>query len=316
MMVNRLKRSTACIALSKNDSYVMSASGGKVSLFNMMSFKGMTMIMSRPTTATNLAFHPQDNNIIAIGKEDSTIEIYNVRVDEAMQSNLCFLSQSIRVKVLLLPSCFKELMVAITSNALVSSGADAQLCMWSTDKWKKMKSRFIPAGCQSPLFGETKVQFHNDQTHLLVVHDSQILIYDSKLECSRSVMVSKDTLPARISSAIYSCDGLPVYAGFCDGTMGVFDAENVRLRCRIAASAYVPSVSVSSNTTAYPFVIAAHQSEPNQIALGMSDGAVHVVEPSDAELKWGGTPSQDNGSLPSDSSNPSLSGQPSEHPTR
>ena len=29
----------ACITLSKNDSYVMSASGGKVSLFNMMTFK-------------------------------------------------------------------------------------------------------------------------------------------------------------------------------------------------------------------------------------------------------------------------------------
>lgn len=28
-----------CIALSKNDSYVMSACGGKVSLFNMMNFK-------------------------------------------------------------------------------------------------------------------------------------------------------------------------------------------------------------------------------------------------------------------------------------
>ena len=28
-----------CFALSKNDSYVMSASGGKVSLFNMMTFK-------------------------------------------------------------------------------------------------------------------------------------------------------------------------------------------------------------------------------------------------------------------------------------
>lgn len=35
--------------------------------------------------------------------------------------------------------------------------------------------------------GETKVQFHNDQTHLLVVHESQIAMYDSKLECLRSV---------------------------------------------------------------------------------------------------------------------------------
>ena len=28
-----------CFALSKNDSYVLSASGGKISLFNMMTFK-------------------------------------------------------------------------------------------------------------------------------------------------------------------------------------------------------------------------------------------------------------------------------------
>ncbi|KAJ0079597.1 hypothetical protein Patl1_24425 [Pistacia atlantica] len=138
------KRSAVCIALSKNDSYVMSASSGKVSLFNMMTFKVMIMFMPPPPAATYLAFHPQDNNIIAIGMEDSTIQIYNIRVDE--------------------------------------------LCMWSTDRWEKLKSRFIqaPAGRQSPLVGETRVQFHNDQTHLLVVHDSQISIYDSKLECSRS----------------------------------------------------------------------------------------------------------------------------------
>lgn len=33
------EESASCIALSKNDSYVMSTSGGKVSLFNMMKFK-------------------------------------------------------------------------------------------------------------------------------------------------------------------------------------------------------------------------------------------------------------------------------------
>lgn len=66
-----------------------------------------------------------------------------------------------------------------------------------------------------------------------------------------------------------------------------------------------------SSSPAYPLVIAAHPSEPNQIALGMSDGAVHVVEPSDSELKWGGTSSQENGALPSNSSNPPLSVQQS-----
>lgn len=34
-----------CFALSKNDSYVMSASGGKISLFNMMTFKVTTSIV-------------------------------------------------------------------------------------------------------------------------------------------------------------------------------------------------------------------------------------------------------------------------------
>lgn len=44
----------------------------------------MTTFMSPPPASTFLAFHPQDNNIIAIGMEDSTIHIYNVRVDEVI----------------------------------------------------------------------------------------------------------------------------------------------------------------------------------------------------------------------------------------
>ncbi|QHN95049.1 hypothetical protein S83_061573 [Arachis hypogaea] len=60
-----------CFALSKNDSYVMSASGGKISLFNMITFKTITTFIPAPPAATFLAFHPQDNNIIAIGMDDS-----------------------------------------------------------------------------------------------------------------------------------------------------------------------------------------------------------------------------------------------------
>ncbi|KAF4349967.1 hypothetical protein F8388_002175, partial [Cannabis sativa] len=69
-------------ALSNNDSYVMSTSAGKISLSNMMTFKTMTTFMPPPCVATFLALHPQDNNIIAIGMDDSTIQIYNVRVDD------------------------------------------------------------------------------------------------------------------------------------------------------------------------------------------------------------------------------------------
>ncbi|WMV43283.1 hypothetical protein MTR67_036668 [Solanum verrucosum] len=104
----------ACIALSKNDSYVMSASGGKVSLFNMMTFKVMTTFMPPPPAATYLAFHPQDNNVIAVGMEDSTIQIYNVRVDE------------VKIKLKGHQKRITGLAFSQSLNVLVSSGADAQ----------------------------------------------------------------------------------------------------------------------------------------------------------------------------------------------
>lgn len=294
----------ACIALSKNDSYVMSASGGKVSLFNMMTFKVMTTFMPPPPAATYLAFHPQDNNVIAVGMEDSTIQIYNVRVDE------------VKIKLKGHQKRITGLAFSQSLKVLVSSGADAQLCIWSVDGWEKKKARPIqaPPGHQAPLVGETRVQFHNDQSHILVVHESQIGIYDTQLECQRS-WYPRDSLSAPISSAIYSCDGLLIYTGFGDGAIGIFDADSLRLRCRIAPSAYSPSI-VSGSSAAFPVVIAAHPSDSNQFALGMSDGTVHVIEPSDAEPKWGSSSSQDNGAMPSIPSSSALNSQPSETPSR
>ncbi|KAL6974159.1 Topless-related protein 4, partial [Sarracenia purpurea var. burkii] len=103
-----------CYALSKNDSYVMSASGGKISLFNMTTFKTMTTFMPPPPAATFLAFHPQDNNIIAIGMDDSSIQIYNVRVDE------------VKTKLKGHQKRITGLAFSSVLNVLVSSGADSQ----------------------------------------------------------------------------------------------------------------------------------------------------------------------------------------------
>lgn len=47
----------------------------------------------------------------------------------------------------------------------------------------------------------------------------------------------------------------------------------------------------------YPLVIATHPLEPNQFAVGMSDGSVKVIEPSESEGKWGSSPPMDNGIL-------------------
>eukprot|EP00850_Spirogloea_muscicola_P001880 SM000007S20840 [mRNA] locus=s7:486412:491929:+ [translate_table: standard] len=277
-----------CIALSKNDSYVMSASGGKVSLFNMLTFKVMTTFMAPPPAATFLAFHPQDNNIIAIGMDDSTIQIYNVRLDE-VKSKLKGHQKRIT-----------GLAFSNALNVLVSSGADAQLYVWGTDGWekRKMKSLMNAVGRTVLNAGDTRVQFHNDQLRILVVHESQLAVYDAaKLERLRQWVPTNGALSAPVSAAVYSCDSQLVFAGFVDGSACVFEAETLRPRCRIASAIHTPS---PGNSLAYPMVVAAHPSEPNQFSLGLSDGGVQVIEPLESEGKWGSglPPENGNGGLP------------------
>ncbi|GMH10438.1 hypothetical protein Nepgr_012279 [Nepenthes gracilis] len=280
-----LEEAVPCIALSKNDSYVMSAAGGKVSLFNMMTFKVMTTFMSPPPSSTFLAFHPQDNNIIAIGMEDSTINIYNVRVDE------------VRSKLKGHQKRISGLAFSTNLNILVSSGADAQLCIWSIDTWEKRRSITIQLPAGKAAAGDTRVQFHSDQIRLLVFHETQLAIYDaSKMDCIRQ-WVPQDVLSAPISYAVYSCNSQLIFATFCDGNLGVFDADSLKLRCRIAPSAYLSQAQLNGNQAVYPVVAATHPQEPNQFAIGLTDGTVKVIEPTEAEGKWGVTPPADNGIL-------------------
>ncbi|XP_020537820.1 topless-related protein 4 isoform X2 [Jatropha curcas] len=270
-----------CFALSKNDSYVMSASGGKISLFNMMTFKTMTTFMPPPPAATFLAFHPQDNNIIAIGMEDSSIQIYNVRVDE------------VKTKLKGHQKRITGLAFSHSLNVLVSSGADSQLCVWSTDGWEKQASKFlqVPQGRSSASLADTRVQFHVDQTHLLAVHESQIAIYEApKLECLKQWFPREVSGP--ITHATYSCDSSSIYVSFEDGSVGVLTTSTLRLRCRINPMAYLPP---NPSLRVYPLVIAAHPSDPNQFALGLMDGGVHILEPLETEGKWGTSPPVENG---------------------
>lgn len=60
----------------------------------------------------------------------------------------------------------------------------------------------------------------------------------------------------------------------------------------------------------YPLVIAAHPSEANQFALGLTDGGVHVLEPLELEGKWGTSPPTENGAGPSTAAGAAGSEQP------
>ncbi|KAG2700213.1 hypothetical protein I3760_07G221600 [Carya illinoinensis] len=269
-----------CFALSKNDSYLMSASGGMISLFNMLTFKTMMTIMSPPPAATCLAFHPQDNNLIAVGMDNSLVLIYNVRSNK-VKSKLE--GHSERVTGLAFSSAL---------NVLISSGADAQVCVWNVS-WEKQKGIFLqmPGGkLASP--SDTHVQFHRDENHFLAMHKTHLGIYEAReLICVKQWVPGEFSAP--ISDATFSCDGQMVYATFVDGRVAIFDASNLELRCRVNPTAYLPC---NTSPDVYPIAIAAHPQKPTQFAVGLTDGGVNVFEPLEVGDNWGMLPLVDNGS--------------------
>ena len=93
----------------------------------------------------------------------------------------------------------------------------SQIVSWKSDSWERQRSTFlqIPAGRTLIAMSDTQVQFHQDQTHFLVVHETQLSIYEaSKLECVKQVwqnqtkfFISNLTLPQKGSwiSKFWAC---------------------------------------------------------------------------------------------------------------
>ena len=55
--------------------------------------------------------------------------------------------------------------------------------MWANDTWEKKKTVAIQMPAGKTPSGDTRVQFNSDQSRLLVVHETQLAIYDaSKME--------------------------------------------------------------------------------------------------------------------------------------
>ena len=45
-------------------------------------------------------------------------------------------------------------------------------------------------------------------------------------------------------------------------------------------------VVVGSRNEVYPVVVAAHPKNPNQFAVGLSNGGIHIFEPLESVRKW------------------------------
>ncbi|KAK4349156.1 hypothetical protein RND71_031911 [Anisodus tanguticus] len=138
----------------------------------------MKSMMPPTPAATCIACHPSDNNVIIVGMDDSTIIVYSVRLDVVTN---WIKGHSKRITGL----AFSNIL-----NVLVSSGADSQIVVWDSLSWERERSTMLqisPDWLPTEL-SETFVQFHRDEKHFLVVHETQIAIYETtKLECVKQV---------------------------------------------------------------------------------------------------------------------------------
>ncbi|XP_027333301.1 topless-related protein 1-like [Abrus precatorius] len=261
----------SCFALSKQDAYLISTSGGKISLFNIFTFKTLTTAMPPPPMVTSLAFYPEDNNIFAIGLDNSTILIYYVLKDEVLFN---LEGHSKRVTAL----AFSK-----TWNILISGDVNAQIIVWKTEGWGKLKDRYLQIHGQKvpEVQSETQIQFHPDQTNFLAVHDSHLAIYEAtELRCVKQWVPE---VPVVISQATFSSNGHSVYAIFVDGTLAIFEASNLQVLCRVHPCAYL---SPTSRLSMWPISIAAHPLKPTQFAVGLTDGSIYVFEPRELGGNW------------------------------
>lgn len=281
LMINDINHKTpegvhlCSMALCVDNDHLLSSSGGKVSYYTMMNdiVDQEFYLQHLPSAATSIAYYPYDNDCFAVGLEDSTISITNERTEQVV----CTLKGHHNRIIGL---AFSKLL-----RALVSLGADDHLCIWRTDQWVRRQLNFVqdqPDGrvtCKDGI----RVQFHHDQVRLLTVSRSQLIVYTvhegegDVLELDHHFLWNLESpFTGAMSDATYSCDNLLVYAAFVDGSVGIFDAESLQLRSRLA-----PPLHTSQQvcgTIIYPTTIAANPRRRNQFALGFSNGDVLVVE--------------------------------------
>ncbi|KZV47622.1 protein TOPLESS-like [Dorcoceras hygrometricum] len=261
-----------CFSLSKNDSYVVSASGRMITLYNMLVFKKMRNVMASPPAATCIVFYPPDNNIVGIGMDDSTILMYNIRVDKVI-SRLEGHHKRI-----------SGLAFSTSLNALVSSGVDTQIILWDSVTWEKKRSTMldISIGWSASDLSETTIELDKNQKQFLAVHETQLAIYEvATLQCVKQWPIA--AFCARISHSTYSCDGQLVFAVMRDGNVLIVGTSDLTPRYEIDPSAYLMP---RHSCYVYPVVVASHPQDPNQFALGLSNGGVAVMEPDESRGKW------------------------------
>ncbi|KAI9107035.1 hypothetical protein K1719_022563 [Acacia pycnantha] len=194
-------------AISNNDSYLSSTSGGSISLFILKTFKTLTTFMSPPPQAT----------------ADQVLK--KLRGHSTRVTSLAFSN---------------------TLHVLVSADANNKIFLWNVEEWENLKGRHLqmPAGRKPEVPCDTHIQFHPQQINFLVVQDRDLAIYEAR---ELTLVKQWDPiLPLLISQADFSADGTEIYVGFVDRTIKILDASNLQPLCRIDPTSYLPPTSGES----------------------------------------------------------------------
>lgn len=277
-----LQEAVHCLALSRDGHYAASASGGKVSLFDLQNFKVMTTIMSPPPAAACLAFSPVGSNLIAIGMEDATIQICDINSHEVIRE--CR-GHHKRVTGIAFPNYAFEDTKELSGAIMVSSGADAQICVWKMDGSELLEKKFlkIPSGRALNPLSVTRVQFHTWLSRFLVVHETLIALYGVSPRLAHITQWIAPESRGAITDATFSYDSIHVFASLEDGSIFVLSGVKLEPWRLINPTAYLPS---DPSTRIHTLAIAAHPSESNQFAVGLTDGRVYIIEPPCEPLLW------------------------------
>lgn len=117
-----------CFALTNNDSFLMLASGGSMTLFDTTGSETTKVFMCPACKATCLLFHPQDNNVIFIGMDNSTIQIFNVHLSK----HKVIAGHCRRIT---------GLSFSTKLNVLVSSAANSEIIVWEYNDGKFIEKK-------------------------------------------------------------------------------------------------------------------------------------------------------------------------------
>ncbi|GKV02398.1 hypothetical protein SLEP1_g14836 [Rubroshorea leprosula] len=273
-MINEIGRlpQDPCFALESLG--LFSAFGGRISTFCWDMFEKLATFADPSPSSTYFTF--LDQNTSAIGFNDSSILIH------------CLSSKKNKVKLQGHEGEITCLVFSHKLNVLVSSGADAQLCVWTANGWQKLVSKFLQRldAREAPEPSVVNhMEFHLDHIQLLLVQERQIGIYEAPLlhPLKQWVPIESD-IP--ITFATYSCNCQTIYVSCKTGCIKVLVSKTLTIRCRINVTAYAQCAAC---VQVYPLSIAAHPSRPNQIAVRLSNGSVHVLEPLEYG-EWGVQP--------------------------